>query len=488
MKDVFKTKDIISLVLVFLLFCPLTLSAHIQGKKKDIVVQQRPSVEEDYGNTITLVTSGTGANEDEATKIAIRNALEQAYGTFVSSNTTVVNDELVADAIATVSSGNVIGYDLISRIDMPNGECQVSVRSVVSIGNLVTFATNHGMTTELAGNTFLMNRNLAKLNKENEIKALNNLMSQLSIIMEKGLYDFTIEVGQPRGTNPLTIDVKVNATPNKNYAIFWETIDKTLNSLSMKSKEVSNYKTFYPVYSYTYNPSWEFFKIDQHPNLSGTHYNLRNNIGKNTYGRVSSEEADILLMQHIANLELIAKYCYQVYDNQGRVVTPSFKEKTEKNQWNDSSVDGFFVGKDRNADNTKNYSIVLEGGKIPDWSNGGMTHRSFEMIYSEAALSGLKNISVRPQQVKVNEIMSGKFQTEGRKNQMGELASYLMSTKSQEKIDDADNLEGDDKIEYLKNEDYWLKFFEETMKDELSPEVMERISFLRELIKKKLDN
>jgi hypothetical protein len=110
------------------------------------------------------------------------------------------------------------------------------------------------------------------------------------------------------------------------------------------------------------------------------------------------------------------------------------------------------------------------------------------MIYSEEALSGLKNISVRPQQVKVEEIMSGKFQTEEQKKMMGELASYLMSSQSQEKIEGADKLEGDDRIEYLENQDSMLKFFEETKKDELGPEVMERIGFLRKLIKKKLEN
>ena len=123
-------------------------------------------------NIVTLVASGTGLTKENATKSALRSALEQAYGTFVSSNTQIVNDELVKDEIVSISSGNIRNYNEISCIELPQGGYDVSVKAVVSIGNLVTFAQNHGMSTELSGNTFLMNRNMAKLNRKNEKKAL----------------------------------------------------------------------------------------------------------------------------------------------------------------------------------------------------------------------------------------------------------------------------------------------------------------------------
>ena len=51
---------------------------------------------------MTLVVYGTAESEDEAIKIALRSAIEQAFGTFVSANTEVLNDELVKDEIATM--------------------------------------------------------------------------------------------------------------------------------------------------------------------------------------------------------------------------------------------------------------------------------------------------------------------------------------------------------------------------------------------------
>lgn len=112
MKHLLQLRNLSVLLLIAMCSYSTIVKAETQGKKKTKVSQQQ-TVVEDYGNTVTLVTSGSGANEDEATRNALRNAIEQAFGTFVSSNTTVVNDELVNDAIASVSSGNIIEYKQI---------------------------------------------------------------------------------------------------------------------------------------------------------------------------------------------------------------------------------------------------------------------------------------------------------------------------------------------------------------------------------------
>ena len=46
-------------------------------------------------NDVVLVVSGDGNNKEEATNVALRSAIEQTFGTFVSSNTEILNDSLV---------------------------------------------------------------------------------------------------------------------------------------------------------------------------------------------------------------------------------------------------------------------------------------------------------------------------------------------------------------------------------------------------------
>lgn len=59
---------------------------------------------------VTLTVSSDGSTKEEATKNALRSAIEQAYGVFVSANTTILNDELVKDEIVTVSNGSIKDY------------------------------------------------------------------------------------------------------------------------------------------------------------------------------------------------------------------------------------------------------------------------------------------------------------------------------------------------------------------------------------------
>ena len=221
-------------------------------KKKRKSDESQDTIPVDVGNKpeevdsqiVTLVTNGIAPTKDKAVAIALRDAIEQAFGTFVSANTTVVNDELVRDEIATISTGNIHSYREISCINTDNGDYNVTVQSKVSVGRLVQYAQNHGMTTELAGNIFLYNRNLAFLNVKNQQKAINNLKEQLRAIASHGLYDFNIRVGQPSGATDVSVNVWVTRKPNKNMDLYIETVNQTLHSLNISLAEEINLEQF----------------------------------------------------------------------------------------------------------------------------------------------------------------------------------------------------------------------------------------------------
>lgn len=406
-------KRIIKLGYLYLLVFAISFSASqdvfAQKNKKTKKVEQasKQQIKEEYGKTVTLVTSGSGLTEDEATRVALRNAIEQAFGTFVSANTSVVDDELVSDAITTVSSGSVLNYKQISSIEMPNSGYRVTVQSIVSISDLVSFASNRGMSTELAGNTFLLNRNLAKLNKANEITAYTNLLEQMAAIKKRGLFDFKIEVGQPKGNSTLSIDIKVTATPNENYKAFWDLIDKTLGSLSMSSTESQNYQTLgLNTYDYYYGPTWNGFEIDTQKDLVGTQskYILRNNIGYVGYGKAfSDKKTEFPLLELIKNTLIAAAYSFEVYDNIGTVLTPTLKISEPNDNLAYQIFNYSFNESQMMKESTVRIMLYNTGGNTNkkvwrrgDEGYGNARHCRFEMLYSESSLSQLRNISIRP--------------------------------------------------------------------------------------------
>ncbi len=198
-------------------------------------------------NEVTLVVSGEGPNKTEATALALRSAIEQAYGTFVSANTEILNDEIVRDEIATVASGNIKSYKEISSIQTTEGY-YVTVQAVVSIGKLIEYSKSHGSSAEFAGQTFAMNIKMKKLNKENEAKALHNLILELRDI-SKNMFDLCIDVnGEPikgghhmDGYDYYLVNVTIKYKSNEAAKLFYETLYNTLTALCLSEQEIKDY-------------------------------------------------------------------------------------------------------------------------------------------------------------------------------------------------------------------------------------------------------
>ena len=197
-------------------------------------------------NEVTLVVSGEGANKTDATAMALRSAIEQAFGTFVSANTEILNDEIVRDEIATVASGNIKSCKEISSVQTSEGY-YVTVQAVVSIGKLIEYSKSHGSSAEFAGQTFAMNIKMRKLNKENEAKALENLLKELREI-SKSMFDFSVDFDEPvkgglheDGYVFYIFNTTISYKSNESTRLFYRTLYNTLKELSLTDCEREEY-------------------------------------------------------------------------------------------------------------------------------------------------------------------------------------------------------------------------------------------------------
>ena len=197
---------------------------------------------------VVLVVTGEGVSKEEATKIALRSAIEQAYGTFVSANTSIVNDELVKDEIATIASGNIKSYKELASAILPDGSSSVTLSAVVSTGKLISYAQAHGGSVEFAGQAFAMEMKMRKLNKENETKILENLCVELKEVAST-LYHFSVEIGKPQvysseDNSPETyiLPVCLIAKPNSNYYTWIEYMKNVFQAISLSNHEKNELK------------------------------------------------------------------------------------------------------------------------------------------------------------------------------------------------------------------------------------------------------
>lgn len=181
---------------------------------------------------IQMVVFGEGVTTDEAVKNALLSAIEQNYGTFVSSNTSFINDEIVKDEIATVSSGNIRSYKILNESVSGNTH-RVTIEAIVSLGKLASFVQSKGGSAELAGAQFAMNMKIEKAKLKNMMMAIEHLELEMAE-MFKNCYDYTIKVSEPAPFRKYagnhsddimegaSVNVKVTAAFNKNA---YEAID-----------------------------------------------------------------------------------------------------------------------------------------------------------------------------------------------------------------------------------------------------------------------
>lgn len=183
---------------------------------------------------VTLVVSGEGESLDKATTIALRSAIEQAYGAFVSANTTILNDELVQDEIVTVSSGNVKKYDILNSYDKENGHVFVTLRAIVSVKAMTAYAQSKGAECEFAGATIWQRKKLEELNIDAEKKAFDNMLMELRQIAPH-MFDFKISSGGSIAGEKANISISVSIIANENYKAFNDLITTTMIALDRGS-------------------------------------------------------------------------------------------------------------------------------------------------------------------------------------------------------------------------------------------------------------
>lgn len=168
----------------------------VQSIARNSVVMPATEEQSNVNDEVTLVVSGKASDSEKATTIALRSAIEQAYGTFVSANTTILNDDLVKDEIVTISNGNIKSYEVLSGVKCEDGQNMVTVKATVCISKLISYAKSKGASTEFAGATFAQSMKIKELNKKNELQALQNLLVMTKDMLPLA-YNMKLSIAEP---------------------------------------------------------------------------------------------------------------------------------------------------------------------------------------------------------------------------------------------------------------------------------------------------
>lgn len=233
---------------------------------------------------ITVFGEGDGKNTETAVRNALKSALEQAYGTFISADTEIFNDEVIADDIVSLQYGNVQSYKIIS--ESGDSVKYVFVEAVINRDRLAQYVHNKGLKSELAGSLLAMNVRLASFNIENMERTLMKLIAYLARFSES-IYDYQLDIAEPvLDDSQVYIPIAVKCHLNKNAYSFFKTSKDVCQAVTNACK--SN--------------------------------KIRGNLPDNALERIA---AYIAFLPHIQRM---ACYNFKISDNIGNSVRPHFTD------------------------------------------------------------------------------------------------------------------------------------------------------------------
>ena len=217
---------------------------------------------QEQGKDVTITASGNGSTQSEAQQMALRSATEQAFGAFISSKTEIFNDQLVADQMSSVSSGNIKSFEVLSESQLPNGTWASTIKAIVSVDKLTSFVQAKGVVVEVKGGLFAVNIKQQILNEEGEVKAVADMVGLLHETMQTA-FDYEIQTKDPVSLDAenknWSIGYEVTATTNKNMEFCSEYFIKTIKAIGLSVSEVENYtslkKEIFPFIVRCYGPT-----------------------------------------------------------------------------------------------------------------------------------------------------------------------------------------------------------------------------------------
>ena len=216
------------------LICAAALPWSVSAQTTDAPAAASASAANPQGQSVkTVVASGMGRTETEATKEALRNAVQQAIGAFVTAEALVKDDNVVRDQVLSYSDGYVQKYDTVGQAKTEeNGLIRVTISAQVVQQKLVeklqaakvTVSAVDGKT--LFATTVTNQAESAEAMFKDELENIPNALMKPEVV-EKPVYDAKDKKLK------VTVNVSVDSTAYDNFVARFEKKLEMIHAESM---------------------------------------------------------------------------------------------------------------------------------------------------------------------------------------------------------------------------------------------------------------
>ncbi len=196
---------------------------------------------------VTIIVNSSGKTLEEAKLNAFRDAIEETVGLFLETRTEIGIDSLLLEEITSISSANILNYEIINQNQKEDGSISAIFKINLSAAELKRFVKSRGGDMVFDGESML---NDLKYFDYKELEEKRIISFAFDIIHEKLQisFDYKVEAGTPYSMSDdnkkWKIPLKVIASVNKTFISVSELLIKTLESLNLSNEELAKYKLY----------------------------------------------------------------------------------------------------------------------------------------------------------------------------------------------------------------------------------------------------
>ena len=272
---------------------------------------------------VSLTVTSQGGSQEEAKNNALRNAIQQTIGVFISANSTILNDNLVKDEIVSISNGTIQKYQILDEGELSNGIYFVTLNAEVSVTKLNSFIENKGVKSSFNGSLFSFNIKQKELSTINETKAIQDLKLITDQLL-KQTFEYDLKVGDPKNEDgEWVVPIDFKSYLNFNFVTFYNLVINTMESLSLPLEEQNSYMALgLPSYGIDINGKVFYFR-----NLL-----TLDAIVSDIFFEIPKNSLNFTLTNMVQNVSFLNEYYYSYYsvgrniynyNNTGKIKTPN---------------------------------------------------------------------------------------------------------------------------------------------------------------------
>ena len=269
-----------------------------------VLVVQKKIFAQNTSQVVKLTVTSQGSSQEDAKNNALRNAIQQTIGVFISTNTTLLNDNLEKDEIISISNGTIQKYLILNEGELSNGIYFVTLTAEVSVTKLNSFIENKGVKSSFNGSLFSFNIKQKELATINETKAIQDLKLITDQLL-KQTFEYDLKVGEPKNDKgEWVVPIDFKSYLNLNFATFYNLVINTMESLSLPLEEQISFMAL-GLQSYGININGKVFYFRNLETLEA--------IVSDIFFEIPKFSFDFKLMNNVQNISLSDQYYYDYF-------------------------------------------------------------------------------------------------------------------------------------------------------------------------------